>query len=248
MKDSASKITKGVILAGGLGTRLHPLTSIMSKHLLPIYNKPMIFYPLSVLVDCGIKDILVITNKENLSNFEKLLGSGKDWGINITYKIQKNPDGIAQALLLAEDWINNSKVILMLGDNLFFGKDLNKIITDGIKNNKGATIFCIESEKPERFGVVNFNNNVIKSIIEKPKNPKSNWVVTGLYIYDEFACAKAKTLKKSERGEYEITDLNNLYLAANNLNYKKMDKNFSWLDTGTFDSLLEASNYVKNNQ
>ncbi len=238
--------TKGVILAGGLGTRLHPLTAVVSKHLLPIYNKPMIFYPLSVLVNAGIEDIMIITTKENEDNFKKLLGTGEDFGVNLTYKVQDKPEGIAQALILSEKWLDNSQVLLILGDNLFFGPNLNEIIQDALGKNTGATIFCIESKNPERFGVIDFNNQseAIK-IEEKPSQPKTNWVVTGLYIYNNKASEYAKLLKKSERGEYEITDLNNYYLSDNQLSVKKLDKKFSWLDTGTFDSLLEASNYVK---
>jgi len=245
MKKTITK-TKGVILAGGLGTRLHPLTSVISKHLLPIYNKPMIFYPLSVLIDAGIKDIMIITTKENEDNFKKLLGTGRDFNVNLTYKVQDKPEGIAQALILSEKWLDNSQVLLILGDNLFFGPNLNGIIKDALVKNRGATIFCIESKNPERFGVIEFKNqSEVVKIEEKPSQPKTNWVVTGLYIYNNKASEHAKLLKKSKRGEYEITDLNNHYLKGNELSVKKLDNNFSWLDTGTFDSLLEASNYVK---
>ena len=246
MKEETKVNTKGVILAGGLGTRLHPLTSVISKQLLPIYNKPMIFYPLSVLVDAGINDIMIITTKEHEENFKKLLGYGEDWHVNLTYKIQEKPEGIAQSLILSESWSKESQVVLILGDNLFFGPNLNNIVRDGIKNNSGATIFCIESNNPERFGVIEFDKKFKAiSIKEKPKKPKTKWVVTGLYIYNKQAPKYAKSLKKSNRGEYEITDLNNLYLLNNKLNVKKLEGDFSWLDTGTFDSLLEASNYVK---
>lgn len=238
---------KGIILAGGAGTRLYPLTKITSKQLLPIYNKPMIFYPLSVLINTGIKDVMIITTKEDQENFKKLLGYGDEWGINIDYIIQKKPEGIAQSLIICEEWINNSSVALILGDNLFFGPDFNELIIDAINKNQGATIFCIESNTPERFGVIDFDEKSnILSIEEKPEKPKSNWIVTGLYIYDNNASSLADTLKKSTRGEYEITDLNMIYLNNNKLNVKKLDSSYSWLDTGTFDTLLEASNYVKN--
>lgn len=238
---------KGIILAGGAGTRLYPLTKITSKQLLPIYNKPMIFYPLSVLINTGIKDVMIITTKEDQDNFKKLLGYGDEWGINIDYIIQKKPEGIAQSLIICEEWINNSSVALILGDNLFFGPDFNELIIDAINKNQGATIFCIESNTPERFGVIDFDEKSnILSIEEKPEKPKSNWIVTGLYIYDNNASSLADTLKKSTRGEYEITDLNMIYLNTSKLNVKKLDSTYSWLDTGTFDTLLEASNYVKN--
>tara|TARA_Y100001936_G_scaffold252393_1_gene311847 strand:- start:1979 stop:2734 length:756 start_codon:yes stop_codon:yes gene_type:complete len=238
---------KGIILAGGAGTRLYPLTKITSKQLLPVYDKPMIFYPLSVLVNAGVKEIMIITTKEDQENFKKLLGYGTDWGVNIDYIVQKEPEGIAQSLMICEDWINNSSVALILGDNLFFGPNFNELLIDAINNNQGATIFCIESDTPERFGVIDFDEDFkVLSIEEKPKDPKTNWIVTGLYIYDKSASSLAHTLKKSNRGEFEITDLNMIYLNNKKLNVKKLDSSFSWLDTGTFDTLLEASNYVKN--
>ena len=247
MSINDNQNVKGIILAGGAGTRLYPLTKITSKQLLPVYNKPMIFYPLSVLIDTGIKDVMIITTKEDQENFKKLLGYGDDWGINIDYIIQKKPEGIAQSLIICEEWINDSSVALILGDNLFFGPDFNELIIDAIYKNQGATIFCIESNTPKRFGVIEFDEKSnILSIEEKPEEPKSNWIVTGLYIYDNNASSLADTLKKSTRGEYEITDLNMIYLNNNKLNVKKLDSNYSWLDTGTFDTLLEASNYVKN--
>ena len=210
MKKETNVTTKGVILAGGLGTRLHPLTSIVSKQLLPVYNKPMIFYPLSVLVDAGINDIMIITTKEHEENFKKLLGYGEEWSVKLTYKIQDKPEGIAQSLILSEKWSKDSQIVLILGDNLFFGPNLNQTVKDGIENNSGATIFCIESNNPERFGVIEFDKKFKAiSIDEKPKKPKTNWVVTGLYIYNNKAPEYAKLLKKSERGEYEITDINN---------------------------------------
>ncbi len=247
MSINNNQNTKGIILAGGAGTRLYPLTKITSKQLLPIYNKPMIFYPLSILVNAGIKDIMIITTKEDQENFKKLLGDGVDWGVDINFTIQPKREGIAQSLMICEEWIDNSSVALILGDNLFFGPNLNKLIVDSIKDNSGATVFCVESKSPERFGVIDFDEKFnVLSIEEKPKDPKTNWIVTGLYIYDNDASSFANTLKKSKRGEFEITDLNMMYLKNKKLKAKKLDERFSWLDTGTFDTLLEASNYVKN--
>ena len=239
---------KGIILAGGAGTRLYPLTKVASKQLLPIYNKPMIYYPLNVLVESGITDILIITTIEDQKNFISLLGNGDEWNVNISYRTQDKPEGIAQTFLIAEDWINDSTTVLILGDNLFFGEGLSSKIKRAIENNVGATIFGFEVRDPERFGVIEFdsNDNVI-SIEEKPKKPKSNWAVTGLYIFDEKVSKFTKLLKKSQRGELEITDLNLIYLKNNNLNVELLKGNYSWLDTGTFDALLEASNYVKDN-
>ena len=241
--------TKGIILAGGAGTRLHPLTKIISKQLLPVYDKPMIYYPLELLVDSGIKEILIITTEQDIDKFENLLGNGKEWGVNLDYQIQKKPEGIAQALVISKEWINSSPLILILGDNLFFGEGFNQIILEALEKNIGATIFCKEMPDPNRFGVIELDNqSKVLSIEEKPKNPKSNFVVTGLYIYDEFASENASTLSKSKRGEFEITDLNNIYLRNKTLNTILLDDRFKWLDTGTFDSLLEASTFVKNNK
>ncbi len=240
--------TKGIILAGGSGTRLFPLTKIISKQLLPVYNKPMIYYPLETLVNAGIKDILIITTEYDQENFIALLGNGDEWGINLTFKIQKYPEGIAQALIIGEEWINNSKVVLILGDNLFFGPNFNNLVVDAISKNNGSTIFCKKVPDPHRFGIVEYDHNFkILSIEEKPKKPKSEFAVTGLYIYDKDCSYYAKTLKKSKRGEFEITDLNNIYLSKEKLQSIQLDDNHSWLDTGTFDALLEASNYVKKN-
>ena len=240
--------TKGIILAGGSGTRLFPLTKIISKQLLPVYNKPMIYYPLETLVNAGIKDILIITTEYDQENFIALLGNGDEWGINLTFKIQKYPEGIAQALIIGEEWINNSKVVLILGDNLFFGPNFNNLVADAISKNNGSTIFCKKVPDPHRFGIVEYDHNFkILSIEEKPKKPKSEFAVTGLYIYDKDCSYYAKTLKKSKRGEFEITDLNNIYLSKEKLQSIQLDDNHSWLDTGTFDALLEASNYVKKN-
>lgn len=240
--------TKGIILAGGSGSRLFPLTKITSKQLLPIYNKPMIYFPLETLVNSGIKDILIITTEHDLDNFKSLLGNGDQWDIKLEYQTQKNPEGIAQALLIGEKWINNMPVVLILGDNLFFGPKFNDDLISAIKNNVGATIFCKRVIDPERFGIVNFDKDFnILSIEEKPKKPKSEYAVTGLYIYDKKSSSYAKTLKKSNRGEFEITDLNNIYFNKGKLKSKILKDDQSWLDTGTFDTLLEASNFVKNN-
>ena len=240
--------TKGIILAGGSGTRLSPLTKIISKQLLPVYNKPMIYYPLETLVNAGIKDILIITTEYDQENFIALLGNGDEWGINLTFQTQKYPEGIAQALVIGEGWINNSKVVLILGDNLFFGPNFNNLVVNAVSENNGATIFCKKVPDPCRFGIVEYDHNFkILSIEEKPKKPKSEFAVTGLYVYDKDSSYYAKTLKKSKRGEFEITDLNNIYLSKEKLRSIRLDDNQSWLDTGTFDALLEASNYVKKN-
>lgn len=239
-------IKKGIILAGGSGSRLYPLTKIISKQLLPIYNKPMVYYPLETLVKSGINEILIITTEQDAVNFQNLLGNGDQWNINLSYMIQKKPEGIAQAFIIAEDWINSSPVTLILGDNLFFGSDIQEILTNSIKENNGATIFCKEVNDPERFGVVSIDSNSnVLSIEEKPNNPESNFAITGMYIYDNMVSEYAKTLKKSNRGELEITDLNKIYLQKKNLRAKFLSNKHSWLDSGTFDSLLEASNFVK---
>ena len=243
---NSKKINKGIILAGGHGTRLRPLTSIISKQLLPIYDKPMIYYPLQTLINAGINDILIITTDRDQKDFINLLGNGEEFDVTISYKTQEQPEGIAHALIISEDWIKDERVTLILGDNLFFGPSLNDKIIKNI-NNSGATIFCIESDEPERFGVIKHDkNHNIQSITEKPNKPESNWIVTGLYIYDKNAVSYAKTLKKSERGEFEITDLNSIYLDKNKLKAEFLDDSYSWLDTGTFDTLLEANNFVKN--
>ena len=240
---------KGIILAGGAGTRLYPLTKIVSKQLLPIYDKPMIYYPLELLIKAGIDDILIITTEEDLDKFKNLLGDGMNFGINLDYCTQKEPEGIAQAFIIAEKWIDSSPVVLLLGDNLFFGNTLEMTIKNAIEKNSGATIFCKEVENPERFGVVEINDDLkVLSIKEKPIKPISNYVVTGLYIYDNLVCEYAKLLNKSDRGEFEITDLNNIYLSKKRLESIILDNSSSWLDTGTFDSLLEASIFVKENK
>ncbi len=239
-------IHKGIILAGGEGTRLHPLTKVISKQMLPVYDQPMIFYPLKTLINSGIKEILIITRPDDLDDFKALIGNGSDYGISIDYIAQKRPEGIAQAFILGEQWLNTSPTVLILGDNLFLNGNVSNIIIKSLKLNKGATIFGFNVNDPERYGVVEFDDkkNVI-SIEEKPNNPKSNWAVTGLYIYDNNVCNYAKDLRPSKRGELEITDLNKFYLKNKQLKINLLDKNSFWLDAGTKDSLLDASNIVR---
>ena len=237
---------KGIILAGGNGTRLKPMTDIISKQLLPIYNKPMIYYPLSVLKNAGIKEILIITKPEERDFFVKLLGDGSNFGIRLDYLTQDKPKGIAEAFIIAKDWLQNSNSLMILGDNLFFGLGLKKLLQRIIKKPKGATIFAYEVSDPHRYGVVSFDNNKrAKSIIEKPKVTKSSWAVTGLYYYDSNVTGYAELLKPSKRGELEITDLNKRYLKEKKLDVEILGSGFTWLDTGTPDSLLEAANFVK---
>ncbi len=237
---------KGIVLAGGAGSRLYPLTKVISKQLLPIYNRPMIYYPLSILINAKIKDILIITTPEDQENFKKLLGDGSQWGVKLNYSVQEKPEGIAQSLIIADKWLKSNPVVLILGDNLFFGPNLFSKIGKAINENVGATIFGYHVDDPERYGVLELDagNNVL-SIVEKPDNPASNWIATGLYIYDSNASDYARNLKKSDRGELEITELNNVYLRNNDLKAMLFDKEFSWLDTGTHETLLEASNFVK---
>ena len=242
----SNKVTKGIILAGGSGTRLYPVTRVVSKQLLPIYNQPMIYFPLSTLIKSGIKDILIITTPEDQKLFKRLLDNKNEWGVKISFEIQEKPEGIAQAFLIAENWLNGSQSILILGDNLFFGPNLNKIINKSCMDNTGATIFGYKVSNPERFGVIEFDQNKrVISIEEKPEIPKSHWAATGLYIFNSDVINKTKKLKKSNRGELEITDINNAYLAEEKLNVVTLDEKYHWLDTGTHDSLLEASNIVK---
>lgn len=239
---------KGIILAGGSGTRLYPLTNVLSKQLLPIYDKPMIYYPLSILMLAEIKDILIISTPQDLPSFEKLLGSGDRFGINIVYAEQPSPDGLAQAFIIGEEFIGEDSVAMILGDNIFYGSGISEILKQASNSAiKGtATIFGYHVEDPERFGNVAFdeNNNVI-SIEEKPKNPKSNYCITGLYFYDNSVIRKAKSIKPSPRGELEITDVNKLYLKERNLEVKLLGRGFTWFDTGTQESLLDASNFVR---
>ncbi len=237
---------KGIILAGGAGTRLYPASLPISKILLTIYNKPMIYYPLSTFLRAGIKDILIITNEADYENFRKLLGDGSQIGINIKYRIQYVQKGIADAFLIGEDFIEKDSVALILGDNIFYGKDFGNLMKNAIAKNEGATVFGYKVSDPERFGVVEFDENQKAiSLEEKPKQPKSNYAVTGLYFYDNNVCKYARELKPSARGELEITDLNKIYLEKGKLNVELLGDDFEWLDTGTHDSMLEASNYVQ---
>lgn len=240
---------KGIVLAGGSGTRLYPSTLGISKQLLPIYDKPMIYYPISVLMLAGIRDILIISTPSDLPNFEKLLGSGEQFGVKFSYKIQPSPDGLAQAFILGEDFIGKDSVALVLGDNIFYGPGFTGMLKNAVKvaeKNSEATVFGYSVKDPERFGVVEFNKDgKVISIEEKPKEPKSNYAVTGLYFYDNKVVEYSKQLKPSARGELEITDLNKIYLENNKLNVELFGRGFAWLDTGTHKSLLRASNYVE---
>lgn len=237
---------KGIVLAGGSGTRLYPITMVTSKQLLPIYDKPMIFYPLSILMTAGIRDILIISTPTDLPNFERLLGDGSRYGINLSYKVQPSPDGLAQAFILGEEFIAGDESAMILGDNIFHGGGLKGHLRDAANNHGRSTIFGYYVEDPERFGVVEFDKDwKAISIEEKPKVPKSNYAVTGLYFYDENACEYAKSLKPSPRGELEITDLNRIYLEEGKLDVITLSRGYGWLDTGTVDSLAEASEYVK---
>ena len=237
-------INKGIILAGGTGTRLNPITISVSKQLMPIYDKPMIYYPLSTLMQAKIKNILIITTPHDQALFKKLLSDGKQFGVNISYAIQSQPNGIAESFVIGEKFINNDPVALILGDNIFYGYQLDKIL---IKNKKGnfSTIFGYQVNKPEAYGVVEISKeNKVKKIVEKPKKPKSNFAVTGMYFYDNNVVSYAKKLKPSNRGELEITDLNNLYLKKNNLRFQLLDSGIAWLDTGTHENLLNAQNFI----
>tara|TARA_Y100000748_G_scaffold286697_1_gene270236 strand:- start:1234 stop:2115 length:882 start_codon:yes stop_codon:yes gene_type:complete len=240
------KFNKGIVLAGGEGTRLFPLTFGTSKQLLPIYDKPLIYYPISVLMQAKIKEILIITSPEYIESFKKLLGDGSNYGLNIQYKIQEKAKGIAEALILGEEFIAGDNVALILGDNFYYGPQFKKYLKTAMKKENGATIFAYNVKDPERYGVVNFNTDgSVKSIQEKPKKPKSSYACTGLYFYDSHAVSYAKSLKPSSRGELEITDLNNVYLSKSKVYCEKLDSGFAWLDTGTFESLLEASLFVQ---
>jgi glucose-1-phosphate thymidylyltransferase len=237
---------KGIVLAGGSGTRLYPVTKGVSKQLLPIYDKPMIYYPISVLMLAGINDILLITTPEDQESFIRTLGNGSDFGINLTYKIQPKPEGLAQAFIIGEEFIGNDDVCLVLGDNIFWGHGFTELLEKVASNVKGATIFGYQVNDPQRFGVVEFNDEKkVISLEEKPSKPKSNFAVTGLYFYDNQVIEMAKQVKLSDRGEFEITDLNKMYLNKGSLNVELLGRGFAWLDTGTHESLLEAALFVE---